>query len=242
MKNKSKNGLLIAFVLFCIAGMHSEPRLSVPKKNQVVVIGRIVLTPPIDVAYYKKTYKKLKADIAPVVKLNNDSDLAHISSACLKGVPLDDFFFITYELEADEKSVQESEAIFVKSIADKEMRRKVKEKLADPNRPPVRDRELVFDGVKVVLFGDDLMAKYLPLEGTFYVEDGVQYVYIGSYFYEFENFGTTFKDVTEVDEYDQAKAALNTLLGGDNELIRAKLTPRVFDQSILDIVSGKAGS
>lgn len=73
-----------------------------------------------------------------------------------------------------------------------------------------RNRNMQFGAIPYYFFSDRKTQIYLPLDFSFDVPKGVNYVYIGTFTYTVTGDDFTIKNVKVTDEYDQAMEAVKT--------------------------------
>ena len=197
MQNKIKFIAVICAVFFAMPLFAKDQKVKNPGKNEVILIGRIVVKPEEDMNFYAQTRGLKEED----------------KKASQYGIPfapedLDDIDD-DYEDFVDDnpKTIFEDGEFFC-------ARYKVNKK----------SRNLKFENmIRYYFFGSQKTYIWLPFDFNVDVPKDAQAMYLGSFYFTTTGSDFSFKKIQNIDEYDLAKEELKKFTKKDFELYRAQL-------------------
>lgn len=197
MQNKIKIIAAICAVFLAGQAFAKDEKIKNPGKNEVILVGRIVVKPEEDMNFYAAT-RGLKDDEKKTATYSipfAPEDLDDIDD------DYDDF------LANNPKTIFEEGEFFC-------ARYKVNNKT----------RNLKFINlIKYCFFGSDRTFIYLPFDYNVDVPKDVQAIYLGSFYFTTTGSDFTFKKINHVDEYELAQAALDKVTKKHFDLYRGNL-------------------
>lgn len=197
MQNKIKFIAAACAVFFAMPLFAKDKKVKNPGKNEVILIGRIVVKPEQDMNFYAQTRglkeeeKKASEYVIPFAPED-----------------LDDFADDYEDFVDDNPKILYNDGEFFCA------RYKVNKK----------SRNLKFqDMLKYYFFGSYRTFIYLPFDFNVDVPKDVEAMYLGSFYFTTTGSDFTFKKVENIDEYDLAQDELNKVTKKKFELYRAHL-------------------
>ncbi|MBQ4377617.1 MAG: hypothetical protein II821_00250 [Treponema sp.] len=195
MRNKIKFIAVICAVFLAGQAFAKDAKIKNPGKNEVILVGRIVVKTEQDMNFYATT-RGLKEEEKKAAKYNipfAPEDLDDIDD------DYEDF------VEDNPKIIFEEGEFFV-------ARYKVDKKT----------RNLKFVNVpKYRFFGSEKTFIYIPFDYNVDVPKGVEAMYIGSFYYTTTGSDFVFSKINRVDEYELAQEALDKMTKKHFDLYRA---------------------
>jgi hypothetical protein len=196
---KARN-IIIAIVcgIFAVSAAGAQEKFPKPKKSEVIIIGRVVVTPAIDDAFYSKYWK--------------------LNSRTLKTTP---------PKEVKKGEVVHSKVILtipegwtvpfydVGTVGD----------LFFVKMNPHKDRLVPILDFTVWLGGLSFLELHFPIMGQAMIPEGENYAYVGTFVYQRD--GNLFRivDSGKLDEFDEVQKAVAEHYGSEAKVIRVPLTP-----------------
>ncbi|MCR5218928.1 hypothetical protein [Treponema sp.] len=196
--------IILAASLFASASLFADdPKVKNPGKNEVIIVGRVVVTPKEDMEFIADTRKVAEED-------RGKAGTYHIPFA---PEDPDDFDDDLEDFDDDNKKVFFSDGEFFYA------RYQVNSKTRNLRFPAVF-RYYFFDSIDTAI--------YLPFDINVDVPKGVSAMYIGSFYYT-----TTGNDFmvscNHVDEYDLAQEFLDKVTKKHFDLYRADIKENVYE-------------
>ncbi len=206
MKNKIK--FISALLAVLIAGQSfakdSKEVKKIKKvgKNEVIVVGRIAVTPEEDMDFYAKT-RGIKDD-----EKNADSYKIPISVFALS----DDDEWEDF-IEKNKMTFDKGEFFYAVYKFDKKTRN-------------IEFRTII----EYAFFGSVRTLIYIPFNFNVDVPENVKAIYIGSFYYKTTGSDFTLKNFSHVDEYELAQEALDKVTKEHYQLYRADLKDNASEE------------
>jgi hypothetical protein len=198
MKTRISILSLALCVLFVLPAFSADKKVGNPGKNDVILIGRIVVKSDADLNFIAKTRGVDE-------KYINDKPVYYIPFAPEDPDDYDDDY---------EDFVDDNPKVLFEDGEFFAARYKVNKKT----------RNLKFSGmVKYAFFGVQNSYIWLPFDFNIDVPEGVQAMYIGTFYFETAGYDFVFKKTSHVDEYELAQEALDKVTKKHFDLYRADL-------------------
>ncbi|WP_407427108.1 hypothetical protein [Treponema sp.] len=206
MQNKIKFIAAFTALFFAVPLFAKDSKVKNPGKNEVILIGKIVVKPTEDMNFYAQT-RGLK-----------DEEKSKSASYHIPFAPEDpDDYDDDYEDFVDDNPkviFEEGEFFYAKFKVNK------------------KTRNLQFNGMtKYRFFGSDKTFVWVPFDFNVDVPKDVSAMYLGSFYFETEGQDFVFKNANHIDEYELAQEALDKVTKKHFDLYRADLKENPKEES-----------
>ena len=196
MKNLVKFGTIFAIFLLALPIFAKDDKLKNPGKNEVILVGRVVVKTEENMEFYAKTRGIAETEkpstyaipFAPEDPNDYDDDYEDFVDDNQKQVFNDgEFFYAVYKVNK-------------------------------------KTRNMKFDGMsRYKFFGTNKAFIYIPFDFNLDVPEGIPAVYLGSFYFTTTGSNFTFKSIDHIDEYELAQEALDKVTKKHFDLYRADL-------------------
>jgi hypothetical protein len=194
--------LTAAMAVLALSTAAAKDKITKPKSNEVVLVLRLVIDPPINDAFYAHYAKVLEKGIANV-KIKPDRDSKDEAPA---------HYFSLYLNKAGRNE------IFQRGFSGG--------KVGEFNflkRPIPKGRMLEISGMRAYIFGNPFLRFDIPVFHNISIPEGANYIYLGTFVVKTKDEYFNISEISRIDEYDAAAKVIENNYGKDAKLVRVNL-------------------
>ncbi len=191
--------IILISVILAVAVMSiatAEQKFPKPKKNEVVVIARAIVDPPVNDEFFAQYHNLESRSILKDKKIKDSEKKTSASLACGYG----------YKRTWGLAEVKDGVYVAIKVSIPK-------------------DKILRFPLFECYPANYAFLKFYLPVSAQIMVPEGVNYVYLGTFTYKVRGLNFEVIDMKLIDEFDAASAFVAEKYGKDAKLMRVPLGP-----------------
>jgi hypothetical protein len=196
--------LFVAMIAIALAPVSAkdQEKAAKPKENEVVIVARLLIDPPIDDAFFAHYATVLEKGIANIKivssKKSKGEAPSHSYSIFINKVGRAQFFQRNY------RGGQLGDIGYLKCSIPK-------------------DRMLEISGMRVYIFGNPFLSFDFPIFHNIKLPEGVNYVYLGTFALKMRDEYFNISSISQIDEYDAAVKAVQDDFGTEANLVRVNL-------------------
>lgn len=203
MKNARIHVAFCCLVILCLARAAAEGKITKPRSSEVVIVARMQFTPALDRDFFSHYAGFLAPYPGAFAEKTKKGEATSDTMALYARDPKEAASDIPY-LTPTSPFGRPGDISLGKMVIPK-------------------DRRIQIDYARVYVFGNEYFYFDLPIGRTIVVPEGVNYVYLGTFTYTFENEYFTIAGVGLTDEFDAAKTHVAETFGEGAQLVRVNL-------------------
>jgi len=196
MKVRTKVFFIISLLVIAVSLHAAEDKYDKPRKDEVILVIRVVITPEIDDAFYSQ-YWDFDSNVIKMKRKGSEEGETIQSEAYLMTGS-------TYLMR---------NSLFLGNIGE----------FASIKVSIPKDREIDMDTFSIYPASVRFFKFHLPIFASLKIPEGDNYIYLGTF--EFEREGNQFEivNINKYDEFDKAKEIISERYGSSARLVRVPL-------------------